>query len=179
MKALRFHAARDLRIESVKAPQNPGPGQVRVRNRYVGICGTDLHEYASGPIFIPSSAPHPFTKSHGPQILGHEFGGTVEAIGEGVTTIAVGDRVSIQPLIMPRVGDYYAERGLFHLSDQLALAGLSWQWGGMSEAAIVHEYNVAKIPTASATRKPRWSNRRQWPSMPAIAAGSARATACW
>jgi (R,R)-butanediol dehydrogenase/meso-butanediol dehydrogenase/diacetyl reductase len=146
MKALRFHAARDLRIESVKAPQNPGPGQVRVRNRYVGICGTDLHEYASGPIFIPSSAPHPFTKSHGPQILGHEFGGTVEAIGEGVTTIAVGDRVSIQPLIMPRVGDYYAERGLFHLSDQLALAGLSWQWGGMSEAAIVHEYNVAKIP---------------------------------
>jgi (R,R)-butanediol dehydrogenase/meso-butanediol dehydrogenase/diacetyl reductase len=63
-----------------------------------------------------------------------------------VTTIAVGDRVSIQPLIMPRVGDYYAERGLFHLSDQLALAGLSWQWGGMSEAAIVHEYNVAKIP---------------------------------
>ncbi|WP_293972506.1 alcohol dehydrogenase catalytic domain-containing protein [Sphingomonas sp.] len=92
MKALRFHAARDLRIENVTAPARPGPGQVRVRNRYVGICGTDLHEYASGPIFIPSAEPHPFTKARGPQILGHEFGGTIEAIGEGVTTVKVGDR---------------------------------------------------------------------------------------
>jgi (R,R)-butanediol dehydrogenase/meso-butanediol dehydrogenase/diacetyl reductase len=67
MKALRFHAARDLRLEDIQAPQNPGPGQVLVRNRYVGICGTDLHEYASGPIFIPGNEPHPFTKARGPR----------------------------------------------------------------------------------------------------------------
>jgi (R,R)-butanediol dehydrogenase/meso-butanediol dehydrogenase/diacetyl reductase len=109
-----------------------------LRHRPSRICiRSDLHPRQRAASF------HQGTRA---QILGHEFGGTVEAIGEGVTTIAVGDRVSIQPLIMPRVGDYYAERGLFHLSDQLALAGLSWQWGGMSEAAIVHEYNVAKIP---------------------------------
>ncbi|MFX4377485.1 alcohol dehydrogenase catalytic domain-containing protein, partial [Acinetobacter baumannii] len=75
MKALRFHAARDLRLEDVPAPSPaPGPGEVLIRNRFCGICGTDLHEYASGPIFIPVE-PHPFTKAHGPQILGHEFGG--------------------------------------------------------------------------------------------------------
>ena len=148
MKALRFHAARDLRIEDVAAPdRKPPPGQVLVRNRFVGICGTDLHEYAYGPIFIPTT-PHPFTGAQGPQILGHEFGGVVTAIGEGVSSVKPGDRVSVQPLIMPRAGDYYADRGLFHLSPQLALAGLSWAWGGMAEEAMLHEYNVQRIPDA-------------------------------
>ncbi|EKM99445.1 MULTISPECIES: 2,3-butanediol dehydrogenase [unclassified Acidocella] len=145
MRALRFHAARDLRIEEIAAPSAPPPGQILVRNRFVGICGTDLHEYAYGPIFIPTS-PHPFTKAHGAQILGHEFGGVVEAIGAGVSHVQPGDRVSIQPLIMPRAGDYFADRGLFHLSPELALAGLSWAWGGMAEAALLNDYNVVKIP---------------------------------
>ena len=52
MKALRFHAAKDLRIENITAPMDPGPDEVRVRNACVGICGTDLHEYSHGPIFI-------------------------------------------------------------------------------------------------------------------------------
>lgn len=147
MKALRFHAAKDLRVEDVAKPGQPGPGQVLVRNRFVGICGTDLHEYAYGPIFIPT-APHPFTGSSGPQILGHEFGGVVEAIGAGVKQVKPGDRVSIQPLLMPRSGDYFADRGLFHLSPDLALVGLSWHSGGMAEWSLVHEYNVAAIPSA-------------------------------
>lgn len=145
MKALRFHAARDLRIEDIDSPPAPGPGQVAIRNRFVGICGTDLHEYAYGPIFIPK-APHPFTGAHGPQVLGHEFGGVVTAVGAGVSHVAVGDRVSVQPLIMPRSGDYFADRGLFHLSPDLALAGLSWLSGGMAEAALLNDYNVVKIP---------------------------------
>ncbi len=145
MRALRFHAARDLRIENIPAPGKPAAGQVLVRNRFVGICGTDLHEYAYGPIFIPKE-PHPFTGAHGPQVLGHEFGGVVEAVGEGVSSVRAGDRVSVQPLIMPRGGDYFADRGLFHLSTDLALAGLSWAWGGMAEYALLNEYNVETIP---------------------------------
>ncbi len=145
MKALRFHAAKDLRVEDIPQPAEPGPGQVLIKNRFCGICGTDLHEYAYGPIFVPKE-PHPFTKAHGPQVLGHEFGGVVKAVGEGVSHVKVGDRVSVQPLIMPREGDYYADRGLFHLSSQLALAGLSWQSGGMAEAALLNDYNVQPIP---------------------------------
>ncbi|WEX89895.1 2,3-butanediol dehydrogenase [Sinorhizobium garamanticum] len=145
MRALRFHAAKDLRIEDIPAPGKAAAGQVLIRNRFVGICGTDLHEYAYGPIFIPKE-PHPFTGAHGPQVLGHEFGGVVEAVGDGVTSLCAGDRVSVQPLIMPRAGDYFADRGLFHLSTQLALAGLSWASGGMAEYALLNEYNVETIP---------------------------------
>ena len=147
MKALRFHAAKDLRVEEIAKPDQPGPGQVLIRNRFVGICGTDLHEYSYGPIFIPKE-PHPFTGAHGTQVLGHEFGGVVEAVGPGVTSVKPGDRVSVQPLIMPRSGDYFADRGLFHLSPQLALVGLSWVSGGMAEYALLNEYNVAPIPDA-------------------------------
>ncbi len=145
MQALRFHAAKDLRVEEIPAPGNPGPGQVLIENRFCGICGTDLHEYAYGPIFIPRE-PHPFTGAHGAQVLGHEFGGVVTAVGEGVAHVKPGDRVSVQPLIMPRSGDYFAARGLFHLSTQLALAGLSWGSGGMAQQALLNDYNVEPIP---------------------------------
>jgi (R,R)-butanediol dehydrogenase/meso-butanediol dehydrogenase/diacetyl reductase len=145
MKALRFHAAKDLRLEEIPVPPQPGPGQVLIRNRFVGICGTDLHEYASGPIFIPKE-PHPYSGAQLPQVLGHEFGGTVEAVGEGVTKVAVGDRVSVQPLIMPRGGEYFADRGWHNLSGSLALVGLSWVSGGMAEMALLNDYNVEKIP---------------------------------
>ncbi|MDI4667126.1 alcohol dehydrogenase catalytic domain-containing protein, partial [Xanthobacter autotrophicus] len=51
MKAARFHARRDVRVEDIPAPPDqPGPRQVLVKNRFCGICGTDLHEYAAGPI---------------------------------------------------------------------------------------------------------------------------------
>ena len=145
MKALRFHAARDLRIEDIPEPPRPGPGQVLIRNRHVGICGTDLHEYANGPIFIPTS-PHPYSGASGPQVLGHEFGGEVIAVGEGVTKVAPGDRVAVQPLIMPRGGEHFADRGWHNLSGSLALVGLSWASGGMAEMALLNDYNVEKIP---------------------------------
>ncbi|MFT4015275.1 MAG: 2,3-butanediol dehydrogenase [Paracoccus sp. (in: a-proteobacteria)] len=145
MKALRFHAKKDLRVEDIPQPPQPGPGQVLIRNRFVGICGTDLHEYSYGPIFIPTE-PHPFTGAYGTQVLGHEFGGVVEAVGQGVTHLRPGDRVSVQPLVMPRAGDYFADRGLFHLSPQLALVGLSWVSGGMAEYALVNDYNAVAVP---------------------------------
>ena len=87
MRALRFHAAHDLRIEDVPEPGPPGPTQVTVAPRWCGICGTDLHEYASGPIVTPSK-PHPLTGATLPQILGHEFSAEVVAIGSTVTAAA-------------------------------------------------------------------------------------------
>jgi (R,R)-butanediol dehydrogenase/meso-butanediol dehydrogenase/diacetyl reductase len=60
MRALRFHAAHDLRIEDVPGPGEPGPGDVVIRVAVCGICGTDLHEYMAGPI-VTAVDPHPLT----------------------------------------------------------------------------------------------------------------------
>ncbi|WP_145145815.1 zinc-binding dehydrogenase [Roseomonas gilardii] len=144
MKALRFHARRDLRVEEVPAPEGLGPKDVLLRNSFVGICGTDLHEYLAGPIFIPTK-PHPRTGAKAPQILGHEYSGRVIAIGAEVTMVRPGDRVSVQPLVAPP-DDYFTRRGLGQLANGLALVGLSWAWGGMGEMSVVREENVAVLP---------------------------------
>ena len=144
MQALRFHAARDLRIEDVPEPSSPGPGEVLVRTAACGICGTDLHEYVAGPIVTPVE-PHPLTGAQNPQILGHEFAGDVVATGPGVTSVAAGDRVAIMPLAYcGRCA--YCERGLQHLCTTMACVGLSHAWGGMGELATVAEYQVVRLP---------------------------------
>jgi (R,R)-butanediol dehydrogenase / meso-butanediol dehydrogenase / diacetyl reductase len=146
VKALRFHAARDLRIEDVAEPGAPGPTQVTVAPRWCGICGTDLHEYTSGPIVTPSS-PHPLTGATLPQILGHELSAEVVAVGSAVNRVAVGDRVSVMPLIYCGRCDY-CRRGLQHLCVTMACTGLSADWGGISELANLEEYQVFRIPDA-------------------------------
>lgn len=145
MKALRFHAARDLRLEDIAEPADPGPDQVVIQNRFCGICGTDLHEYAYGPIFIPREVS---TTSGGgvPQVLGHEFGGVVTRVGANVRHVKPGDRVAVMPHIMPRSGDYYADRSMFQMSEDLSIAGLSWIGGGMAGGALLNGYNVEKLP---------------------------------
>jgi (R,R)-butanediol dehydrogenase/meso-butanediol dehydrogenase/diacetyl reductase len=62
-----------------------------------------------------------------------------------VRRVKRGDRISIQPLVMP-LDDYYSRRGLNHLSPNMGCIGLSWAWGGMSEAAIINDYNANVIP---------------------------------
>ena len=68
MKAVRFYGKEDIRVEDVPAPQTPGPRQLVVKPLVCGICGTDLHEYAAGPIVTPIHQ-HVFTGATLPQIL--------------------------------------------------------------------------------------------------------------
>jgi (R,R)-butanediol dehydrogenase/meso-butanediol dehydrogenase/diacetyl reductase len=144
MQALRFHAARDLRIEELAEPLAPGEGEVVVRVATCGICGTDLHEYVAGPIVTPVE-PHPLTGAQNPQILGHEFSADVIATGEDVTSVKPGDRVAVMPLAY--CGQcFYCVRGLNHLCERMGCVGLSWAWGGMGELATVLEYQVARVP---------------------------------
>lgn len=145
MKAVRFHAAKDIRVEDVAPPsERLGANDVLLKPLVTGICGTDLHEYIAGPIVTPQ-VPHIYTGAKNPQILGHEFSAVVADKGSAVHNVAVGDRVSIQPLISPR-DDYYGRRGLYHLSEKMGCVGLSWDWGGMAEYAVVNDYNVAVVP---------------------------------
>ncbi|WP_170789417.1 L-idonate 5-dehydrogenase [Ruegeria lacuscaerulensis] len=88
MRAIVIHSARDLRIETREVPK-PGSGQVRIKMAAGGICGSDLHYYNHGG----------FGTVHlrEPMILGHEVSGHVEALGEGVNGLAVGDLVAVSP----------------------------------------------------------------------------------
>ena len=144
MKAVRYYGRRDIRVETVKEPSGFRPNQLLVKPLWTGICGTDLHEYVAGPIVTPAS-PHVFTAATLPQILGHEFSAEVVEVGEDVAHLKPGDRISVQPLVMP-MNDYYSRRGLNHLSEKMGCIGLSWAWGGMSELAVINDYNAAKVP---------------------------------
>jgi len=78
------------RIELRETPVPlPGPGEVLVRLRAVGICGSDVHYYVDGRIG-DAVVNYPF-------VLGHEPAGEVALLGEGVTGLKVGDRVALEP----------------------------------------------------------------------------------
>jgi (R,R)-butanediol dehydrogenase/meso-butanediol dehydrogenase/diacetyl reductase len=144
MRAVRYYAAKDIRVEQVDEPDGDlGPHEVLVRPRWVGICGTDLHEYLAGPIVTPA-APHPLTGAQLPQILGHEFSATVLAVGSDVTATQAGDRIAIMPLAY--CGQcYYCRRALNHLCVTMGCVGLSWRWGGLSDAAVIMDYHVGAV----------------------------------
>ena len=53
MKALRWHGVKDIRVEDIEEPK-AGKGKVKIKVEWCGICGSDLHEYTAGPIFLPT-----------------------------------------------------------------------------------------------------------------------------
>lgn len=78
MPAAVLHAVGDLRIEQREVP-SPGPGEVLIRVGVCGVCGSDATEFGRGLVL-----------ARPPVVLGHEFAGTVEAVGEGVGELAPG-----------------------------------------------------------------------------------------
>ncbi|MCY4621475.1 MAG: alcohol dehydrogenase catalytic domain-containing protein [bacterium] len=93
MRAAVYHGARDIRIENLPVPV-PGPGDLLLKVRSAGICGTDALEWDRGPILTPVDQPHPVTEHQGPTILGHEFGGRVVDLGPEVDGFGAGDLVA-------------------------------------------------------------------------------------
>lgn len=144
MRALRFHAARDVYVEEVAAPSPPTGQQVLVAPAMCGICGTDVHEYADGPLRT-TVEPHPVTGGQIPQILGHEFAGTVVDVGAEVTGVSRGDRVSIMPLL--GCGECaVCQAGQSQLCDLRASVGLRHPWGGIADLALIDADQAHVMP---------------------------------
>jgi len=121
--ALRWYGRGDVRLDEIEEPPSPGPGEVRLRPLWCGICGTDVEEYRSGPVFIPSGTPHPLTGRLAPITLGHEFSGEVVDVGPGVERFRPGDRVAADTLIF--CGEcYWCRRHQVTLCERLAALGL-------------------------------------------------------
>lgn len=148
MKAARFHARKDIRIEDVPEPDLMA-GAVKIDVAWCGICGTDLHEFLEGPIFCPAPGhPHPLSHEESPVTLGHEFSGTVSEVGEGVEGLAVGDNVVVEPYFVDGTCDM-CQAGSYHLCRQMGFIGLSGGGGGLSEKIVVDQrwvHPIGNIP---------------------------------
>ncbi|MEW2397156.1 alcohol dehydrogenase catalytic domain-containing protein [Streptomyces sp. NPDC046862] len=143
MKALRWHGARDLRLEEVPDPPEPQPHEAVVDVSWCGVCGTDLHEFLEGPHMI-RNGPHPLTGAQPPLALGHEFSGTVLALGSEVPGIAVGDRVTADPVWRCGVC-YWCARGEYHICPKSGSVGLASP-GAFAERVTVPLAGLTRLP---------------------------------
>ncbi len=108
------------KIEVKEAPvPAPGAGEVFLRVRACGICGSDLHFYRGELPALPTVSP------------GHEFAGEVAEVGEGVQGFAPGQRVVVEPLRTCRECAY-CRGGSYHLCPKRVFLG-AFVSGGLAE----------------------------------------------
>lgn len=144
MKRAIYYGQRDVRIEDA-ATEPLGATDVRVDVEACGICGTDLHEYTSGPHFIPADEPHPLTGATLPVPLGHEFSGTIVEAGTDVTRLEVSDPVAIHPVLS--CGDCrYCDAGDYHRCPDIGFIGTAGVGGGFAESTVVPAANAVRVP---------------------------------
>lgn len=133
MKAGVVHAREDIRYEEIEKPI-PKAGQVLIKVKYTGICGSDIPR-------VNGDACHFF-----PNVLGHEFSGTVEAVGDGVTSVQPGDRVAGVPLV-PCMKCEDCQKGNYSLCKHYSFIG-SREYGSFAEYVVVPEKNAVKFEDA-------------------------------
>lgn len=130
MKAGVVYAKNDIRYDEIEKPAVK-PGAVLIKVKYTGICGSDVPR-------VNGDACHYF-----PNVLGHEFSGVVEEIGEGVTSVQPGDRVAGVPLV-PCMACEDCQRGDYSLCKHYSFIG-SRQFGSFAEYVMVPEKNAVKF----------------------------------
>lgn len=119
MIAIQLHAPRHLKRIDLSDPGEPGPGEVRVDVRRIGICGTDWHSFAGNQPFFDY-----------PRILGHELGVEVAAIGPDTETeLEVGDLCSVEPYLNDPASPA-SRRGKTNCCEALRVLGVHMD-GGM------------------------------------------------
>lgn len=145
MQAVRIHGKQDMRTEEVPRP-DPGPGQVRLKVGYVGICGSDLHYFSDGAAGI-------FTIRE-PLIPGHEVAGTVDLDPSG--TLAPGTPVTVHPATwgtpLPELSE--DQRHLWPSGGYLGSAS-TWPHtpGGLADTLVVRADQIRVLPEGLPVRR--------------------------
>ncbi|KAK2735917.1 hypothetical protein FQN57_001057 [Myotisia sp. PD_48] len=155
MQAARYYGKRDIRIDTIE-PLPCGPDEVRLKVAYCGVCGSDLHEYIVGPMFLPQHGKkHPFNGSELPVTLGHEMSGVVVEVGEKVDAekmnIKLGQKMFVNPCITDRQLDFKdactsCKGGVKNLCSRLGFYGLAGPNGGLAEYIVVKAINLFPLP---------------------------------
>jgi 2-desacetyl-2-hydroxyethyl bacteriochlorophyllide A dehydrogenase len=133
MRAVIIERPGQVRVDDVPEPE-AGPDEVVVQVGACGICGTDLH-ILDGE-FPPTTYPI---------IPGHEFGGQVVAVGDGVTQFKPGDRVAVNPSLQCN-HCYFCQRGQGNLCENWNAIGVGRDPGGFAECVVAPQGNVYAIP---------------------------------
>jgi L-gulonate 5-dehydrogenase len=121
-----------LAVREMPKP-SPAAGEVSVRVRYAGICGSDLHIFRGHNPFVSY-----------PRIIGHEFVGRIESVGEGVDAARVGELVAVDPVIS--CGRCHAcQIGRQNVCRNLVVLGVHRD-GGFSEYVCAPARNAYRIP---------------------------------
>lgn len=122
----------------------PGPGEVLVAVEDVGICGSDVHYYKHGRI-------GQFVVSY-PLVLGHEMAGSVEEVGEGVSSSLRGQRVAVEPGI-PCRRCFHCKRGEYHLCAEMQFMATPPTDGALTEYVTWPADLVYRLPRTVSTRE--------------------------
>ena len=133
MRAIVFAEPKSWALEEVPDPV-PGPREVLVRVEAVGICGTDIHVLDGE-----------FAPTRYPIIPGHETSGIVEAVGDQVSEVGVGDRVSVDPTLTCGECAYCAV-GRSNLCEQWNGSGVARTNGSTAELTVAPVRNVHRLP---------------------------------
>jgi len=125
-----------IELEERAAP-TPGPGEVLVDVRAVGVCGSDVHYYEHGRIgdFVVGA----------PMVLGHESAGVITAVGPGVTGLAVGQRVSVEPGVPDR-SCAQCLAGRYNLCPDMRFFATPPIDGAFAEQVVVHQAFAHPVP---------------------------------
>ncbi len=125
-------------VESMELREEPIPvpaaGEIRARSTYIGVCGSDTHAFHGRHPFIPI-----------PYLPGHEATGVVEELGDGVTSVAVGDRIVVEPTL-PCWECKQCRNGAENVCENLEFFGCGYPQGGMADRFVVRADRLHVIP---------------------------------
>ena len=128
MKVCVLTGKQKLEWAKREIPQ-PGRGELLIKLSYVGVCGSDLHFYQEGRLANWTL--------DGPLALGHEPGGVVSAVGEGVEGFAVGDTVSLEPAV-PCGECEDCRSGHYNLCRHIRMLAIPGEKDGVNAEYCVH-----------------------------------------
>ncbi len=137
MESLQLVALREVDVRPMPDPPDPGPGEVLVRIRAVGICGSDMHFYNEGGI-AGKDAMYPM-------VLGHEPGAEIAGVGPGVEGLKTGTKVAVEPAVLRKECEF-SLRGQRNLCEHIEFLGGLDAPGALREYAVVPAENCVVMP---------------------------------
>jgi (R,R)-butanediol dehydrogenase/meso-butanediol dehydrogenase/diacetyl reductase len=149
VRAVRWHARGDVRVDEIPDAPKPGSGEIRLQVEWAGICGTDREEWRTGPHVVQVGTPHSLTGRMAPITLGHEVVGRIVDVGADVTGVRDDQLVAIDGLLS--CGRcFWCRRHQTVLCERMASIGFHAD-GGLADLLTVDVRGAIPVPEGLAS----------------------------